>query len=69
MCNVVVFPDCALERFEIDRMKAKTKQVKRRMSEAVGDTDSGSVSAADLSEGSVDQFLKNKHLWEKYKSS
>ena len=39
------------------------------MSEAVGDTDSGSVSASELSEGSVDQFLKNKHLWEKYKSS
>lgn len=61
----IVSLDFSLERYEIDRMKAKTNQVKQRMSDAVGDdcSDPSNLSS------SIDMFLKNSNLWEKYKSS
>ena len=62
-----VILDFALERFELDKMRAKTRQVKRRMSHAVGDGDSA-ISSSNLDMESVEQFLKNTNLWEKYKS-
>ena len=43
------------------KMREKTNKVKRRMSEAVG----GEI-AVNLD--SVDMFLRNDNLWERYKS-
>ena len=43
------------------KMREETNKVKRRMSEAVG----GEI-AVDLD--SVDMFLRNDNLWERYKS-
>ena len=60
--------DFELERYELDKMRAKTKMVKRRMSEAVGDGEGG-TSANPLDAQSVEMFIKNSNLWEKYKTS
>jgi len=64
----IVSLDFELERYELDKMRAKTKMVKRRMSEAVGDGDGGS-SKNPLDAQSVEMFIKNSNLWEKYKTS
>ena len=61
-------PDFELERYELDKMKEKTKMVKRRMSEAVGDGDAG-TSSNPLDAQSVEMFIRNSNLWEKYKTS
>ena len=57
--------DDALDRYEIDKMRKKTLQVKRRMTETVG---SGSQQDC-LTSHTVDMFLANSILWEKYKTS
>lgn len=64
----IVSLDFELERYELDKMKEKTKMVKRRMSEAVGDGDAG-TSSNPLDAQSVEMFIRNSNLWEKYKTS
>lgn len=63
-CSIVTLDD-ALDRYEIDKMRKKTLQVKRRMTETVG---SGSQQDC-LTSHTVDMFLANSILWEKYKTS
>jgi len=65
----IVSLDFALERYELDKMREKTNQVKQRMSVAVGDDCSDPSNLSNLSKSSIDMFLKNSNLWEKYKSS
>ena len=57
--------DDALDRYEIDKMRKKTLQVKRRMTETVG---TGNQQDS-LTSHTVDMFLANSILWEKYKTS
>ena len=57
--------DDALDRYEIDKMRKKTLQVKRRMTETVG---TGSQQDC-LTSHTVHLFLANSLLWEKYKTS
>ena len=60
----IVSLDCELERFEIEEMNCKTREVKKRMflvtGEARNDTDNV------LNRGAVDSFIKNGNLWGKY---
>ena len=62
----VLTSDVALERCDIERMRKKTLQVKRRMTETVGD---GDLLSSCLTPTTVDMFLANSNLWEKYKTS
>lgn len=57
----IVSLDFELEDYEMIKMREETNKVKRRMSEAVG----GEI-AVNLD--SVDMFLRNDNLWERYKS-
>ena len=57
--------DDALERYDIDKMRKKTLQVKRRITDTVG---RGNIEDC-LTTNTVDMFLANSNLWEKYKTS
>ena len=56
--------DNELERFEIEKMNSKTREVKKRMSLVTGDHE------IDLSKllnsGNVDSFIQDGNLWKKY---
>ena len=58
--------DDALDRCDIDKMRKKTLEVKRRMTETVGGT---SDQPDCLTSHAVQMFLANSILWEKYKTS
>ena len=56
--------DDELERFEIDKMNSKTREVKERMS-IVSGSDENDV-AKVLNSGNVDAFIKDTQIWNKY---
>ena len=57
--------DNDLERFEIERMKDKTRQVVQRMNNALGQTENIEVQEI-LKVKNVDGFMKDEILWGKY---
>ena len=56
--------DNELERFEIEKMRSKTKEVKKRMSLVTGDNENDLSKV--LNSGNVDSFIKDNNLWKKY---
>ena len=58
----VVTLDFQLERGEIEKMNQKTKEVKQRISQVAVE-----FSAQDLKPDTVEAFIKDDSLWEKYK--
>ena len=56
--------DGELERFEIEKMNSKTREVKERMS-IVSGSDENDV-AKVLNSGNVDAFIKDTQIWNKY---
>ena len=56
--------DNELERFEIEKMNCKTREVKKRMSLVTGDCENDITNV--LNSGSVDSFIKNGNVWGKY---
>ena len=56
--------DDELERFEIDKMNSKTREVKERMS-IVSGSDENNV-AKVLNSENVDAFIKDNQIWNKY---
>lgn len=61
----IVTLDDALERCDLDAMKKKTLEVKRRMTDSAG---TGNIEDC-LTKNTVEMFLANSSLWEKYKTS
>ena len=56
--------DDELERFEIDKMNSKTREVKERMS-IVSRSDEDDVDKV-LNSGTVDAFIRDTKIWDKY---
>ena len=56
--------DNELERFEIEKMNFKTREVKKRMSLVTGDNENDLSKV--LNSGNVDSFIKDGNLWKKY---
>ena len=56
--------DNELERFEIEKMNSKTREVKKRMSLVTGDNENDLSKV--LNSGNVDSFIKDGNLWKKY---
>lgn len=57
--------DDELERFEIERMKGKTKKVMKRMSLVISDTTDDELDNI-LEQTTVNGFMENEVLWGKY---
>ena len=57
--------DNDLERFEIERMKDKTRQVVNRMNKVLGQTENNEMQDI-LKIKNVDGFMKDQMLWGKY---
>ena len=56
--------DNELERFEIEKMNFKTREVKKRMSLVTGDNENDLSKV--LNSGNVDSFITDGNLWKKY---
>jgi len=57
--------DDELERFDIERMKNKTKKVMKRMSLVISDTTDDELDDI-LKQTTVNGFMENEVMWEKY---
>ena len=56
--------DDELERFEIDKMNSKTREVKERMSIVSGSDENDCAKV--LNSGNIDAFIKDTKIWDKY---
>ena len=56
--------DNQLERYEIERMNCKTREVKKRMSIATSTCENDTPEVLDT--GAVNMFIEDSTLWEKY---